>query len=400
MYPYNYRVAISLEGVKIMKKFTIASIAIFTTITICLIALLIHVINRGGSYNVSFGFSEAKLVNEQNISLDEISSISIEYHADDVIFYTSDTNELILKEYMSFTPDKDQLASVTKSGDILTIKSDNIRFYIGFIRPATYSRTEVYLPSDYAGNLSVSTSSGDIDSDLIMQLASFKASSTSGDIKTNEVNADEIKLSSASGNITSKLFQSLAKFEASSTSGDIKIDEISADHINISTSSGSIILQKAEGKRQFTSTSGDIKILNGNGDSTASSTSGNITIKNNSGQLKATSSSGDIKITALSGGGDFKTTSGNINLEFLEDIQTAVEDISITASSGDITLKLPSMLSCDFSADTSSGDIRTFFDDMLSFNKKGNHAAGTIGDNPDTTIQINTSSGNIHLGKN
>ncbi|MDF2472961.1 MAG: hypothetical protein K0R21_743 [Anaerocolumna sp.] len=353
-------ISISLKGVKIMKTFIYSFIAILSIIAIGLVGLLILAINKGDN-NVSFDYSKVKLVNTQNISLDDIDSITIEYQSDDVIFYTSDTDELILKEYMSFTPNKDQLGSITKSGNALIIKGENRDFHFSLFNFGNYSKAEIYLPSKYAGKLSVATSSGDIDSDP---------------------------------------FFKLSEYEASSTSGDLKLNEVYAENINVSSSSGNITFQKAEGKRHFSSTSGNIRVFGGNGDSDVSSSSGNITIDKAVGQLVANSSSGNISIKAFSCGGDFNTTSGNIRLECSGDMNATIDKINIGTSSGDVALILPPTLQFNFSAETSSGDIRTFFDDMLSFNRKGNQATGIVGENPDRSIQINTTSGNIRISKN
>lgn len=360
MHSDHHGITISLKGAKIMKKFLITFIAIFSITAISLVGIMIHTIKKGGT-NVSFVNPKINLVNTQNIDLENIDSISIKYQSDDITFYTSDTNELILKEYMNFNPDKYQLANIARGSNQIKIKGGNRNFNIGFLFPGHYSKTEVYLPSKYAGILSVGTSSGNIDSDFSFSLATFEASSTSGDISVNEIYAEDITISSNSGNIT---------------------------------------FLKADGKREFSSTSGDIKVFDGTGDSNFSSNSGNITIDKTNGQLKVNASSGDIQITSLSGGGDFNTSSGNLNLEFSEDTNAINDDIKISASSGNVTLKLPSALNFNFTAQTSSGDIRTFYDDGLTYNKKGNHATGTVGDNPDVTIGIKTNSGNIRIQEN
>jgi len=339
-----------------MKKLMISFIAIFAIIAIGLVLVLIYAISQG-SNGFSFEQSNASLVNTQNISLDEITSINISYQSDDIIFYTSDTDEIILKEYMNFTPDKNELASITTSGSEITIEGRRQNFQIFEFGMFTRNcRAELYLPAEYSNKLTVTTSSGNIDSDLTFTLSEFAATSSSGDIKMNEVNAASI---------------------------------------NATTSSGNITVQVAEGKRQFSSTSGDIKILGGHGDSNSTSSSGNITIENASGYIEADSSSGNIKINNSLGGGNLKTSSGNIKLELTD----VTDNIDIKASSGDVSVMLPSTTSFDFTSETSSGDIRTFFDEKLSYNKKGNEASGSIGDNPDLSIHINTSSGNISINK-
>ncbi len=337
-----------------MRRFMVSFIIAFAVISVGLVCLMVYAINGNGIHN-SNGFSNMELVNTQNISVNSIDSIDITYTSDNVEFYISDTEELILKEYMNYTPKDDELARIKTSGNTLSIKhGDRYNQFFSLGSFSNNRRVEVYLPSDYNDNLFVVTSSGNIDSDISVTLSEFTASSTSGNIEINEIHSDLITASASSGNI---------KFEV------------------------------AEGTREFCTTSGNIKILGGSGDTTSSASSGNITIEDASGQLNAQASSGNIKVIDSIGGGSLITTSGNIDLE-LTDI---TDDLSLHASSGEVRLILPSTASFDFTAEVSSGNIRTFFDDELSYNKKGNNASGTIGENPTLKVDISTSSGNIRV---
>jgi hypothetical protein len=63
-----------------------------------------------------------KLVNSQEINLMGISSINITYQSEDVTFYQSDSDKLIFKEYMNYTPDTDELSLIDKNGSELTFQ--------------------------------------------------------------------------------------------------------------------------------------------------------------------------------------------------------------------------------------------------------------------------------------
>ncbi len=340
-----------------MKKLMTTLIAVFAILAVGLVFLLVFAITQG-SDGSSFAHSSANLVNTQSISLDDIDAISISYQSDDVVFLESDTDELILKEYMNFTPDSNELASIAKTEHELTIKcgQQRSRSYSGIFFSISNCRAEIYLPASYIKKLTVSTSSGDIHSDLTLKLSEFAASSTSGDIRVNEVYADLISSSASSGDIT---------------------------------------IQTAEGNRKLSATSGDIKVLSGNGNSNFSTSSGDIKIANTSGNLDVNTSSGDINIIDSVGGGKLVSSSGGISLELTD----MTENLDINASSGDIRVSIPGATNFDFSAATSSGDIRTFFDDMLSYNKKGNEASGTVGDNAIKSIHIDTTSGDININE-
>jgi len=337
-----------------MKRLGIIFITGFAFISIGLICLLIYSISHGpGTIFTTAGLSSAKLVNTQTISLDGINSIDILYRSDNIDFYISDTDELILKEYKSYTPDDDELAVITKSNNEISIKCET-RNYRLFNFGMISSRVEIFLPIKYSNKLSAETSSGNISSDLTFNLSEFTVESTSGNIRVNEVYAEHIKAKASSGNIS----------------------------FNV-----------AEGDREFSATSGNIKVYGGQGDGEFSTSSGNITVEKASGFFDAEASSGNIKVIDSVGGGDINTTSGNITLG----LETMTQDIKVNASSGEVRLTLPDTASFEFTSQTSSGAIRTFFDTMLSFNKKGNRASGTIGDSPEIDVNIETTSGNIRV---
>lgn len=378
-----------------MKKLIISFIAAFSLIAIGLTVLLIFAVN-GNANSISTVNLELKLVNKQKISLADITTIDIDYYSEDINFYTSDTNELILKEYRTNYSEDDELSKITVGDGKIYIKGPKPKSKSHFVPFGIfnyYSRIDIYLPTEYAGSLFVSTSSGDINSDNIFKLVQFKLSCTSGDIRMNEVYTEDIDVSSSSGEITLQVAE--GKRQISSTSGNIKVYGGSGDS-NFSASSGEVTIKNASGVLKVDTTSGNIEIADSNGEKNIEASSGEISITNSSGVVQVSSSSGDVRISALDGGGNISTTSGKVLYE-LKDVN---DDIDIETSSGDVTLEIPDMVNFDFTADTSSGDIRTFFDDALSFNKDGDRASGTVGENPDKTIEISTTSGEITVNKN
>ncbi|MDF2904870.1 MAG: hypothetical protein K0R34_191 [Herbinix sp.] len=374
-----------------MRKFVIAMIAVFGVIALGLIILMVSVIGSGGiSVSSSYSIAGVELVNTSNISMEGVSSLSLDYSSDDIYFFESDTQELILKEYMNFSPDEDELTQIKQSGSELRLRSGRIRHNWFFNHYSGY--VEVYLPANYQGNISSITSSGNIVSDAALNLSDFAASSSSGDIRFNEVTASEVSASSTSGNIEFDIAVGNRSF--SSSSGDIRIKGGNGD-TTASSTSGNIIISKSAGKLTADASSGNITIAGAIGDKEIETTSGEIELSGCIGYVKASASSGDIIISDQGGAGTFESTSGNIRISFTDELSTSKEDIEASASSGNVELRLPSGLNFDFVAKTSSGDIDTSFDDSLSYKKDGDYASGTIGANPDFSIEIGTSSGNI-----
>ena len=378
-----------------MRRFIITMVTVFAVITAGLICLMIVAINAGGLRRSGTYFgSNLKLVNTQNVSLDGIQTLTIDYYSDDVTFYEGDTSELILNEYMSYTPGDDDLTRIIKNESKVRLdgRRDNFRgWFFNFNRS---SRVEIYLPSDYKGELSVSTSSGNISSDMVFAVKNFKASCSSGDIKLTEVYAGNIDAATSSGNIT--MDKAEGKRIISATSGDIKILGGEGD-TGVSSSSGNITIEASKGSLKAEASSGDITIRNSSGQKDIETTSGQIVITDSDGYTEASASSGDIRINDFSGAGNFETTSGAIKLAYAEDAAAIEEDIIIKASSGDVNLTLPAEAEFNFQAGTSSGDIRTSFDDSLAFDKNDDHASGIIGSNPSFDLKVTTNSGSIHV---
>ena len=378
-----------------MKKLMIALVSIFACITVGLIILLVVVINTGGLHMSSnIGFGTVKLVNTQTADLKEIDELTVDYAADDIVFYTSDTEEMILKEYKNYTPDNNDFTKITQHGTTLSLKGSTHDMNQWLFHPNRYGRMEIYLPADYSKSLTVSTASGEIDSDLVLHLTHLEASSTSGDITLNEIYAEEVQSSTTSGNITYSIAEGKRSF--SSSSGDIKILGGNGD-TSVSTTSGGITVNNCIGSLNSESSSGDVRIEASSGKKELETTSGEITVSDSDGYTSASSSSGDIRITELAGAGNFSTTSGEVKVEFAEDAAAIDQDIEIDTSSGDVVLGLPRELQFQFSAQVSSGDIRTSFDDQLSYNKDHKNASGNVGANPSIKIDISTTSGNIDI---
>ncbi|MDF2510296.1 MAG: hypothetical protein K0S04_162 [Herbinix sp.] len=379
-----------------MRKLIIILISIFSIIIVGLIVLLVIMIGYGGfriNSSVS-GYSNLKLVNTQNADLEGIEAIVIDYDSEDVVLYTSDTGELVLKEYMSFSPKEDDFTRITKSGGKLNLEGRKEHVNSWIFGMNRYSRMEIYLPSGYSGTLSVSTSSGVIDSDMALILKKFDASCSSGDIKMNEVTAEDINVSTSSGSITFKKAEGARSI--SSSSGDIEI-QAGAGDTQVSSTSGSIIIENVVGQLKAEASSGDIVIKASSGKKDIRTSSGEIIITDSEGYTRAYASSGDLRITELAGAGDFTTTSGVVTVIFAKDASFINDNIKIESSSGDVDLTIPSELRFSFNANTSSGDIRTYFDDLIDFSKDERDASGTVGSSPLINLDISTTSGDIQV---
>ncbi|HKM04222.1 MAG TPA: DUF4097 family beta strand repeat-containing protein [Lachnospiraceae bacterium] len=304
-----------------MKKIKITLIIILAIIVVGLIAVLSYFIATSNDLRVFQGRSNVILVKERSINMEEIDELLIDYSNNyfDVYLYESDSQELIVKEYMSEEFEQDKIAKIDSRGTgNLYIKGArmNSGFYWFGIRTGY---VEVFFPKNYKGSFSIMTSSGEIVMD------------------ENWSSGKDISLSSSSGNIIAH--------------------EVVTNKILITSSSGNIDIKNLTGTFDVSSSSGNIKIMNGRGLGNATASSGNIIMELDEvvGNIELSTSSGNVKLKIPESTlfrFDANTSSGNINTFFDDKIaynkkgnsaqgnigSDSNTEIKIKASSGNITV--------------------------------------------------------------
>lgn len=275
-----------------------------------------------------------QLANELSFSLDGISDVTISYDEENMTFFEGEGNDLVIKEYM--TTDKnsyhakvqEQPQSIKVSEGGKPIFKDDFSRYI-----------EVYLPSSFQNNLTVTTTNGNIDfSKVNLNLSALRVDSTSGTIQINNATAQKLHLSS--------------------TSGTLSLGNMKADTIRLETTSGNLTCDKLHGNVTYTSTSGnaEFKDVTGSGSYRA----------DQSGQLKVT-------YTDVTG------------------------DLSLFNKNDSIDLTLPNDLEFNFQATTKNGSISTSFQGSIAM--QGDTTSGTVGDTPSVTVSVETKNGSIEVSQ-
>lgn len=427
-----------------MRKIKIATLVILCIITAGLCGILAYGMAGHDIYvrdydSISYG--SPHLVLEKEVPLDGIDSISVQYdmNSNDIYIYEGEGDSLTVREYNEFELTEEEVSTVKVTGSSLEIKGKKRRGrnYISFhffrVGPVG-GYTEIELPSSYKGALSLSTSSGDIDSRMDISLEKdFNAAASSGDINIPNIDVPNVSLSCSSGEVQVETIstasssngkisiatssgdidvkQLTGKIRIGSSSGDITVGQLMGE-TNIESSSGYVQSESISGDAQISTTSGDItvgridgtatvgassgtvRIYEGSGARTVKTTSGDILLENVDSVWNVEASSGAIRIKASKGCGGIHSTSGDIDL----DLGELTGNLSINSSSGYARIRLSPDNAFEFEANTSSGDIDTFFDGDLSFSKKGNNAHGTYGNNTKgNSIRIATTSGNVQV---
>lgn len=143
------------------------------------------------------------------------------------------------------------------------------------------------------------------------------------------------------------------KVTVTTSSGDIHVNNITADQLALTCSSGSLSSTHLLANNiVINTTSGDVNLEDTTGNVTSQSSSGELKLERVTGNVDLKSSSGDIFIDQLNGDGQIQTSSGEVILNGQRSNQ-----LSISTSSGDVSLSKDSAFQGKYNLFTSSGDI-------------------------------------------
>ncbi len=297
--------------------------------------------------------SAVQLVNEITVSLDHITELQISYDEENITFFPGNGTDLVVKEYMSANK-KGYHANMKKQDGKIKISEggkplmkDKFQRYI-----------EVYLPPAYQQCLIVTSTSGKLDiSRLDLNLSAFSVDNTSGEVQLASLAADTALLKTSSGSVTCNAYTG-RQFTAKTTSGTFNLGQIKAPDIKLESTSGSMHCGVLNGAVSYTTTSGDL----------------NVAAAIGSGQYMA-NNSGALRVV-------YQEVTGNL---------------SLFNKNGDIDLTIPANLSLRFAAKSKNGAIHTSFDHLLKKSEK--EVAGTMGNAPSVTVELETKDGNIQVSQ-
>jgi len=298
------------------------------------------------------GIPEISLVNTQEIPLDQISAISIQYRSETISLLTHDSETLIIREYMSRN-NSNFFADIRSSeGELVVRAGDRPQ------RRSARAHIEISIPASDR-SISVRNTSGRVELLGEHAASSFEFQNTSGGISIESARADRVRIVG--------------------TSGGISLGSVIADEIDIESSSGGIIIGTVYAAVSARTSSGGIELGTVNG------------------PVNARSSSGGIEMGAVNGAITAQSSSGTIQFAVTE----YTGDISVTTSSGAVTFAVPRNRAFNVFVRTSSGRVNTPFNDALSRPLDDrNLIRGIIGSVPHEqihrNININTSSGSIN----
>ena len=271
---------------------------------------------------------------------DSFSNISVTNYYADVDFRVSQDGAIrvVTQDFSDVT------YTVAVNNNTLTIaRPDRSVTKISFFEIHIHSDNEgpqitVYLPAGSYGDLTVSGTTGDIETSSQLGFASAKIDTTSGDISLNGPVTGSVECSTSSGDIELNS-PTLGNVRTSSSSGDVDLTGCYIQSLRAEASSGDIDLERV-------TAAGEVVIGTSSGDISLEGTE--------AGSLRLSASSGDIKLERSDAGTlELNTTSGNIEGSLLTG-----KEFSTSSNSGRVrvTTSGPSAGTC--TANTSSGNIR------------------------------------------
>ncbi|NTU90174.1 MAG: DUF4097 domain-containing protein [Actinobacteria bacterium] len=195
--------------------------------------------------------AHASLANSRSFELDDVTYVSLEYGIENISIFASDTDEMVIKEYLS-EDDSAYFAQVTQNETGIVIEQgerhtgDPFDAYI-----------EVYLPLTYEGALRIKTTSGSIRIEPTFTFDTLGISTTGGPVNIGTVSAESLSVDTDAGRV-----------DISGVTG----------HVRCGSNTGSIKIGSLQGSGTFFTTSGkiDVDFDSIEGDLKATSTSGKI----------------------------------------------------------------------------------------------------------------------------
>lgn len=162
--------------------------------------------------------------------------------------------------------------------------------------------------------------------------------------------------------------------------------------LELHASNGKITLAGPVGNVVATTSNGSIEVKGAVGQLNLTTSNGGITVNGGAGQLTLETSNGGIDVTSDNVVVAARSSNGSITFKG----SLAAGNQSFRTDNAGIALNLPGNASFSVNADTSNGKIRSDFK-VTSSSFSDTLLQGTVGENPQTSIVLHTSNGNIDI---
>lgn len=204
----------------------------------------------------------AGLRNTITLSGDQVEELELTYSSQNIAFFTSDSEDIIIKEYLSSDREEAKATVSLNGGRAVITGGSGINFGMFRLNMGGWERIEVYLPDKLFQRVSVLVSSGNVTAQekFVLKCRNLLLQTTSGNIRwEGSIWAEETGFQVTSGNITLKDIEGVVNVEASS--GNINLDRMSGNG-TLEAKSGNIrvIAEDITGDLFLETSSGNIKL--------------------------------------------------------------------------------------------------------------------------------------------
>lgn len=323
-----------------MRRGKIVLIVLLAAIALCFTGILVWGITAGqGRFGADLrrSFSVGQSEHTQEIDLDEIRQISLDYGSADLMFRSGGGSQMILTEYFSGSPGEENYAQIQRDAQAGTVSVVKGKDYmsLGFLSFGSgLRRAEISIPEKYAGKIAVKTGSGNVDAKEVSG-RDWDVAAGSGDIHLSNLQAETIAVGTGSGNVT--MAGCSGRLKMTTGSGDVRVDNQDGS-VRVETGSGDVELLGGSGKRTAETGSGDLLMDCGGADVQAKTGSGDVRIRKleeSSFSVKTETNSGDL------GGSVIKALGADEDAEYFQGVYGAQPEfqVYVETSSGDIRLE-------------------------------------------------------------
>lgn len=313
-----------------------------------------------------------KSVNEEKTEkLDGVETIKIKTTSENINVINTDADEVTAKfsgNYISFISASERKLKVTKNNGSMEISID----YGEDKNISTFSSTlklDVYVPRRFNGSMIINTTSADTRVEEYT-LKDFNYNATSGSLTAPELTSDKAKTKTTSGDV--QIDGSFSSFTFGATSGHLTSEKLKAENAELETTSGDVQVNGSFSSFAFSSTSGQLR--------SEGLKAENMELETTSGNVELSGDLGNVSASA---------TSGKIRLAY----DSFDYEVSVSTTSGDVSLMLPETAAFAYSFKTSSGDADCAFPNA---GKTDHGAAKKAGEG---LIKVSTISGSLNIDK-
>lgn len=165
-------------------------------------------------------YPEMKLVQENTFEMSKVHRISIDYGAEDIEIYPSDSTDLKIREYMNYEPSEGEMTTLWRTGDTLEI-TEGDRDGVIFFAFGTQKKIEIYIPQEYQDALAIELGSGKVEVAMDMTLSEFELNVQSGAAVLGKIEAEALDIDLSSGHIRADELKGKQDVEVSSGKADL-----------------------------------------------------------------------------------------------------------------------------------------------------------------------------------